>query len=120
MKEAILKLQQQFDQAELQGDREALARLLTEDFASIGPKGFVLDKQAFIGRHAQFRYQSLETSEVDVRVYDGAAIVRNVQQNRAQYAGKELALHVRTSQTWVRVQGEWKLAGIQFSPLVPE
>jgi hypothetical protein len=120
MKDSILPLQREFDQAELRGDHEVLARLLTEDFASIGPKGFVLDKQAWIGRHAQFRYQSLETSEVDVRMYNGAAIVRNVQKNRAEHQGNPVALRVRVSQTWVMLDGDWKLAGIQFSPLSEE
>jgi hypothetical protein len=120
MKDDILNVQREFDQAELHGDREALARLLADDFASIGPKGFVLDKAAWIGRHAQFQYESLETSDVDVRLYAGAAIVRNVQQNRATFQGKEIALGTRVSQTWVRVQGQWRLAGIQFSPLARE
>ncbi|HMI84994.1 MAG TPA: nuclear transport factor 2 family protein [Polyangiaceae bacterium] len=120
MKEVILKMQQEFDRAELRGDREALTRLLTDDFASIGPKGFVLEKTAWIGRHGQFKYQALDTSEVDVHLYDGAAIVRNVQRNRATYEGKEIALAVRVSQTWVRVESEWRLAGIQFSPMVQD
>ena len=120
MTETILERQRAFDRAELEGDREALARLLTDDFVSIGPKGFVLDKPAWIGRHAQFKYQSLQTSDVDLREYDGAAIVRNVQENQATYNGQQIAITVRVSQTWVRVNGAWKLAGIQFSPLVRE
>ncbi|MEO8179205.1 MAG: nuclear transport factor 2 family protein [Deltaproteobacteria bacterium] len=117
MKDQILKLQTEFDRAELTADLDTLRRLLADDFLSIGPKGFVLDKNAWIGRHAQFKYHSLDSSEVDVRAYGSAAIVRNVQRNRASYQGHEQEHAVRVSQVWVRLDNDWKLAGIQFSPL---
>ncbi len=56
-------------------------------------------------------------NDVDIRCYDQAAIVRNVQRNKAIYDGKHLELTVRVSQVWVNQQGQWRLAGIQFSPM---
>jgi hypothetical protein len=110
-------LQRDFDRAELTADRDRLEELLADDFRSIGPKGFVLDKAAWIGRHAEFTYQALEVSEVEVDRYEGAVIVRNLQHNRATYRDEPVDLRVRVSQTWVRQDGAWRLAGIQFSPL---
>jgi len=120
VKDTIRKLQQEFDQAELRADREKLRQLLADDFLSIGPKGFVLDKEAWIVRHDQFKYVALDASEVDVRVYDSAAIVRCVQRNRATYKNEEVVLSVRVSHMWVNVQGQWHVAGSQFSPLAQE
>lgn len=116
---AVLDAQHRFDDAELHADLHALRRLLTEDFLSIGPKGFVLTKAEWIDRHRHFTYQEIATSEVDVRTYDCAAIVRNVQRNRATYDGREMDMQVRVSQTWVRHDDTWQLAGIQFSPVDP-
>jgi ketosteroid isomerase-like protein len=113
----IEQAQNRFDAAELAGDTETLENLLTDDFQSIGPKGFVLTKPEWIGRHVHFTYHALDVSEVDVRVYGDAAIVRNIQRNRATYNGNETAIAVRVSQTWVRQGDAWRLAGIQFSPL---
>jgi hypothetical protein len=117
MNDLLIQAQTEFDAAERSGDRAVLSRLLTDDFASIGPKGFVMDKAAWIGRHSQFRYLALDVSEVDVRLYERAAIVRNKQHNRSLYQEKEMTIDVRVSQTWVQVKDEWRLAGIQFSPL---
>lgn len=118
--DTIQGLQREFDRAELEADGERLRELLTEDFLSIGPKGFVLDKEEWISRHVHFSYQALETSDVDVRLYDNAAIVRNIQHNRATYKGDEVDLWVRVSQVWVQQQDQWRLAGIQFSPLAQD
>lgn len=117
MKDTIRALQDEFDRAELQADRETLRRLLADDFLSIGPRGFVLDKQAWVDRHDLFKYEELETSEVDVRLYDSAAVVRTVQRNKATYKDHPVEVAVRVSQVWVEQEGEWRLAGIQSSPL---
>jgi hypothetical protein len=113
----ILKLQQEFDTAELDDDRETLRRLIAEDFQSIGPRGFLLDKEEWIVRHDRFHYAALETSEHEVRLYDSAAILRNVQRNTGVHDGQESQYVVRVGQVWVNQSGEWRLAGIQFSPL---
>ena len=83
----VAEVQHRFDNAELTADRAALEELIAEDFLSIGPKGFVLDKRQWIDRHDEFTYQALEVSELDVREYGGAAVVRTVQRNKATYAG---------------------------------
>jgi hypothetical protein len=116
-KEIILDLQHKFDQAELHGNKAALNDLLTDDFISIGPKGFLLNKNNWIGRHDQFKYDKLETSDTDVHLYDKAAIIRNIQRNEASYKNEPVKVAVRVSQVWVNENDQWKLAGIQFSPL---
>lgn len=117
MKDTIRALQDEFDRAELHADAETLERLLADDFLSIGPRGFLLDKEEWIGRHVHFTYHELETSEMDIRLYDRTAIVRNVQRNRATYKNQHVELAVRVSQVWVNQQDGWRLAAIQFSPL---
>jgi hypothetical protein len=113
----ILELQRAFDDAELRGDAERLGGLLADDFLSIGEQGYQLGKQEWIGRHGEFRYLSIETTEVDVRRYDKTAIVRCVQRSRATWRGEPMALAVRLSQVWIWRPGGWQLAAIQFSTL---
>jgi hypothetical protein len=72
----ILELQRAFDDAELRGDAGRLDAPLAYDFLSIGERGYQLGKREWIDRHRDFRYLSIETTEVDVRRYDRTAIVR--------------------------------------------
>lgn len=118
MDDTIRQLQDEFDGAELTADLATLRGLIADDFLSIGPKGFVLTKQEWIDRHVHFTYHALDTTEMDVRLYGGhTAVVRNVQRNRATYAGEEMELAVRVGQVWVHEQDRWQLVAIQFSPL---
>ncbi len=115
----IRELQQAFDNAELHADTDRLNTLLADDFMSIGERGYQLNKRQWIDRHVDFAYHSLETSELDVRRYDHAAIVRCVQRSRASWRGEVMTLTVRLSQVWVELPDGWHLAGIQFSSLDP-
>jgi hypothetical protein len=117
--EDILDLQSDFDDAELQADTQRLDALLVDDFLSIGERGFVLDKQQWVGRHGDFRYLSIETSEVDVRRYERTAILRCVQHSRATWRGDTMTLATRVSQVWIEQPAGWRLAAIQFSTLAP-
>jgi hypothetical protein len=115
----IRELQQAFDHAELHADTDRLHTLLADDFMSIGERGYLLDKRQWIDRHADFAYLSLETTELDVRRYEHAAIVRCVQRSRATWRGEVMTLAVRLSQTWIELPDGWRLSGIQFSSLDP-
>lgn len=115
--DAILELQRAFDDAELRGDADRLDALLADDFRSIGEQGYQLGKREWIDRHRDFRYLSIETTELDVRNYDKTAIVRCAQRSRASWRGEEMALAVRLSQVWIRQPDGWRLVAIQFSAL---
>ena len=74
-------------------------------------------KREWIGRHGEFRYLSIETSEVGVRRYGDTAIVRCVQRSRASWRGEPMALAVRLSQVWISQPAGWQIVAIQFSTL---
>jgi hypothetical protein len=116
----VLRSRQEFDQAELRADVDRVAQLLADDFLSIGERGFVLDKGQWVARHADFTYLSTESFDLDVRRYDGCAIIRDIHQSRATWQGQLMALKTRRSQVWVVQSGAWRLAAIQFSTLAED
>lgn len=113
----VQQVQGRFDRAELAADLDTLTELIAEDFLSIGPKGFVMDKAEWIARHVHFDYHALDIRETDVRGYGDTVIVRNVQRNRAQWRDEQVQVNTRVTQVWVRQPLGWRLASIQFSPL---
>ena len=101
----------------MHGDADRLGALLAEDFLSIGEQGFQLGKREWIGRHRDFRYLAVETTEGDVQYCDKTAIVRCVQRSRASWRGDEMTLAVWLSQVWIQQTDGWRLAALQFSTL---
>ena len=59
---------QQWAAAEAAGDAGALADLVTDDFRLVGPVGFVLDRQQYLGRYqGGFSPESVTWDDVTVR-----------------------------------------------------
>src|SRR2546425_3270089 len=86
----LLELAENLRQAELKGDVAFLERVLTVDFAGIGPRGFVLNKGAWLGRHrsGDLKYESIERDGVALRTYTDAAILTARRSARRSTRGK--------------------------------
>jgi ketosteroid isomerase-like protein len=117
----ILTLSQDWANAERVSDTSRLADLLADDFVGIGPRGFMLTKEEWIGRHASgaLRYDSLALDQVTVRAYAGAAIVTGHETDTIQYEGHPMQGDYRTTLVFVATQDRWRLANVQFSPIAP-
>lgn len=74
-----------FAAAEKNGDQAPMQSLLADDFIAQGPAGFVLSREAWLGRYrsGEFGYESYELIDVNIREYDGFAVVNAVQNQRA-------------------------------------
>lgn len=115
----IGRLTEDWAAAELRGDIAFLERTLADDFIGIGPLGFMLTRQEWLARHqsGDLTYESLDLSEVSVRVYDEAAIVIGRQAQHAAYRGNSVQAQLRASLVFVRQQEEWRLAHLQLSSI---
>src|SRR5690242_12326245 len=107
MNDTILELQklgQEWVAAELKGDVNFLSALLAPDFVGIGPRGFVLTKEQWLGRYSSgsFRYQSLSWEDLQVRTYGASAIVIGKQVQEAAFQGQPSNGQFRGSQLFVK------------------
>ncbi len=102
--------------AELAGDTEALADLLTDDFYGVGPLGFVLPKPAWLGRHGQgIDYEAFDLVEIQVHHYDEVALVTARNNTRGTYQGQPVPEAVRATLVCPIDSGRRRLAAIHMS-----
>ena len=115
--DAITTFLSAWSDAELKGDMTWLGSALTDDFVGIGPLGFMLAKQAWVGRHAtgDLTYTAFGLEEVQTRVHGDAALVTAHQVADTTYQGNPVPGHMRATLALVNQSGDWKLAGIHMS-----
>jgi ketosteroid isomerase-like protein len=116
----IEQLSRRWADAELRGDTEYLRQLLTDDFVGVGPRGFTPGKDRWIGKFeaGDLTYEGLTWDEVQVRVYGDAAIVIGRERLEATWRGNPAGGDFRVTLIFVSLDGEWRLAGAQLSPIV--
>jgi hypothetical protein len=106
--------QQRFD-AMAKQDVAVLDSLLDEDLSYVHTDGEMQSKNEFIEliRSRRLIYESIEPSEVHVRVYSGAAIATGLSQMRVRSATGVSSFRIRFTETYVHKGGRWLLAAWQ-------
>jgi ketosteroid isomerase-like protein len=103
--------------AECSGDIAALDRLLTTDFAGVGPLGYVLPKPAWLARFAGgLTYSRFELEQIQLCDYGDAAVVVVRQNAAGAFGGDPLPFGaVRATLTLIRRDDRWQLAAVHMS-----
>jgi ketosteroid isomerase-like protein len=117
----ILDLGRRWAAAETRGDADTLDTLAVDDFSMVGPFGFILTKEQWLGRYrsGDLVTSHLEWQDVAVRDYGDTAVAIGVHTQRAAHRGRANDGSFRATHVAVRRDGEWKLAGIHMSPMPP-
>jgi ketosteroid isomerase-like protein len=122
MERTVDQLVQQWTDAEVRADADALAQLLTDDFIGIGPRGFTLTKEQWLARYrsGELRNESIRLEEPAVRSYGDTAVVIARQVQGTFYKDQDVGGQFRATLILVRQMGNWRIAGWQASGPIPE
>jgi ketosteroid isomerase-like protein len=113
----VLDLVQQWAAAELAGDADALTGLLDENFAGIGPVGFVLNRDQWTGRHrdGNLTNHAVEIIDPQVTPYGDTVVVRAVMDQKTTARGRDTSGSFRIGLLAVRRGDQWVIAHVQLS-----
>jgi Domain of unknown function (DUF4440) len=121
MEDTIRQQQDDFHAALLRGDAWVLDSMVADECRIIGPKGFYIDRDEWIGTHKDSEYQQvrLASRDIETQAYGDAVIRWEVQDSRCVYKGETIDGLFRVTQVWVRQPGtdRWRLAAMQYTPL---
>jgi ketosteroid isomerase-like protein len=117
--ELVRELGRRWAEAERHGDTAVLDALTTEDFTLVGPLGFMLDKQQWLGRYrgGTLVTRSVAWEEVSVRDYGAAAVAIGRVTQQAEYQGRSADGQFRVTHIAIRRDDRWLLAGLHYSPI---
>jgi ketosteroid isomerase-like protein len=102
--------------AERRGDTASIDQILTDDFVGIGPVGFVLNKQMWVGRFsAGLVYESLSFGDVSTREYGDVAVLVARQHADGRHQNGPVFAELMMSAVTVRDGDDWRIAHVQYS-----
>jgi len=111
----IVDLERQAKDAALHRDPAFSERTLAEDYVAISPLGQVIGKAETVAarRTAQLRYDSIEVTDMVVRLYGSTAVVTARADVRGKELGEEFSGPYRFTRVWVRRNGHWQTVSYQ-------
>lgn len=111
----ILDLERQAKDAAVHRDPAFSQRMLADDYVAITPLGQVITKADTVAarKSGQLRYDSIEISDLIVRVYGNTAVVTARAAVKGTDLGEEFDGSYRFTRVWVRRSGRWQAASYQ-------
>jgi uncharacterized protein (TIGR02246 family) len=114
----VLDLVGRWAAAEQGNDAEALDGLLADDFVGVGPAGFVLGRDQWLGRFGNgLENRSFAVEDAHVREYGTAAVVVGVLAQETSFQGRDNSGRFRLTLVAVRPTDRWLLAGAHIGML---
>jgi ketosteroid isomerase-like protein len=111
----IVDMERQAKEASLHRDPDFTQRNLAEDYVAITPLGQVTTKQDSVSarKSGQLRYDTINVSDMVVRVYGDTAVVTARADVKGHQLGEDFSGPYRYTRVWVRRSGHWQAVSYQ-------
>ncbi len=111
----IVDMERQAREASIRRDAEFSQRTLAEDYVAITPLGQVTTKQDTLSarKSGQLRYETIDVSDMVVRVYGDTAVVTARADVKGHQLGEDFSGPYRYTRVWVRRTGRWLAVSYQ-------
>jgi len=119
---AVLAAMQEYKQAVLDSDVDALARIWADDYTFINPQGALVTRAERLANFASGNTNVGvidDEREITVHVHGDGAIVQNLSTLRGTFSGQPTATDLRGTFVWIRENGRWQLLTNEVTPVVP-
>jgi hypothetical protein len=114
----LLRLENEWREAQLRNDKAAFDRLLSPDLTFVGTSGSFRDKTGFIASRGSSWIPRSETytyTEISVRFYGETAIITGLEAT----TGAGVTAQGRFTHVWAKSKGKWLLVAIQRTEVIP-
>jgi ketosteroid isomerase-like protein len=111
----IVDMERQAKEASLRRDADFSQRTLAEDYVAISPLGQITTKQDTLSvrKSGQLRYDTINVSDMVVRVYGDTAVVTARAEVKGHQLGEDFSGPYRYTRVWVRRSGHWQTVSYQ-------
>ena len=110
VKKEILKLEEERDQALMKNDADWFERVFADDIAYTGASGDIMTKAQVVDeiRSRTRRWQAVRHDDYKVRVYGNTAVVSYRSNSTMERQGKGTTTLARTTDVYVKQNGQWR------------
>jgi hypothetical protein len=119
VKKQIIALDQQLNDAAVQGNMKFFSKIMSEGYVGVAPNGTILG-QSLIAAHYQagtLRYESVLNSGIDVKVHDNCAVLTAISAVKGHDGDADLSGTYRIMRVFLKRNGEWQIIAFQATPM---
>jgi len=108
---AVLKVEDEVNQALLHGDAAALSRIYADDLAYTNERGEILDKSQVLAglQTGNIKLPTMDHDDIRLHVYGNTVVLTGRSNSTLQYKGRISKGPRRFTNVYVKLDGQWRL-----------
>jgi ketosteroid isomerase-like protein len=109
VQQELLRFEREFTQAIVDNDAAAIARFVADTWVIVDADGQLIDRSRFLSvvESGALTHESMESTDVEVRVYGDTAVVTGLARSKGQFMGHGFTTRERATDVLARVDGSW-------------
>src|SRR6266487_581707 len=117
MEEEVLKVEEGFADAIAKNDLESIERFVTDDWIIINADGGIIEKERFLEviKSGALTHEMMQSDDIRVRVYGDSAVVSALTRSKGKFMEQEFTTHERSTDVFVRHDGQWRCVLTQLT-----
>jgi ketosteroid isomerase-like protein len=117
MEEEVLKVEKDFTDAIAKNDPESIERFVTDDWIIISADGGIIEKERFLEviKSGTLTHEMMQCDDMRVRIYGDSAVVSALTRSKGKFMGHEFITHERSTDIFVRRDGQWRCVLTQLT-----
>jgi len=117
MEEEILEVEKGFVDAIARNDSKAIERFVTNDWIIVNADGGIINRERFLEviNSGTLTHDMMEADDVRVRVYGDSAVMTALTRSKGKFMGHEFTTHERSTDFFVKVDGQWRCVLTQLT-----
>jgi ketosteroid isomerase-like protein len=118
--QVLMQLERDWNDAVKRRDAAWLERYLADDFMWTSPEGTVNDKAKEITGIKDLTFETLDSTDMQVRVYGDTAVMTGSTTVKGKYKDQDISGAYRFTDTFVRRDGQWQIAASQVTRIAQQ
>lgn len=116
----LIAVATEWDRAMVQNDAHAIGRYMADDWTIVGPDGSMSDKATFLGlvESGALSHNVMSSEDFSIRVYGDTAVLLARGVSGGSYQGQPFREVERSSNVFVKQDGDWRCVLTHLSRLV--
>lgn len=117
--EELLQFEQDFQQAIVQNNAEAIGHFIADDWIIVDAEGGIIDKDRFLAvvKSGALTHEAMKLEEPRVRIYGNAAVVTGRAMSTGKYMGTNFTTLERSTDVFIKAGDQWLCVLTQLTRL---
>jgi ketosteroid isomerase-like protein len=117
MQEELLKLENEFAQAVINNDADAVDGFLADDWIIVDSDGGIIDKTRFLGviKSGALSHEMMESTDLRVRLYGNTAVATGLTTTKGKFMGQDFSSCERATDIFVKQNNRWQCVFTQLT-----